>query len=151
MPRNSRVIAASQPRFGNTATSPAPSSITARAASSICVSGNALAAAPRMLRMAVRRRRLVGATGPGDLAERAWDELRDAADRSSETLRGIETTYEELGQAREAASDLSPLEAFGHLGAAWEALRAEKPDDWESAWAERRRQALQDGGFQVIF
>lgn len=37
------------------------------------------------------------------------------------------------------------------LAAASEALQAEKPDDWESAWAERRRQALQDGGFQVIF
>jgi uncharacterized protein len=37
------------------------------------------------------------------------------------------------------------------LAAAWEALMAENPEDWESAWAERRRQALQDGGFQVIF
>ena len=37
------------------------------------------------------------------------------------------------------------------LAAAWETLQAEKPDDWERAWAERRHQALQDGGFQVIF
>jgi len=37
------------------------------------------------------------------------------------------------------------------LAAAWKALSAEHPADWESAWAGRRRQALQDGGFQVIF
>ena len=37
------------------------------------------------------------------------------------------------------------------LAAAWVALQAEKPDDWASAWAECRRQALRDGGFQVIF
>lgn len=37
------------------------------------------------------------------------------------------------------------------LAAAWATLKAENPDDWESAWVERRRQALKDGGFQVIF
>ena len=35
------------------------------------------------------------------------------------------------------------------LAAAWKALAAENPADWENAWAERRRQALKDGGFQV--
>jgi TRAP transporter TAXI family solute receptor len=37
------------------------------------------------------------------------------------------------------------------LAAAWKALAAENPADWDNAWAERRRQALKDGGFQVIF
>ena len=37
------------------------------------------------------------------------------------------------------------------LAAAWTALKAENPDNWESAWAERRRQTLSDGGFQVVF
>ena len=37
------------------------------------------------------------------------------------------------------------------LVAAWEELKAEAPDDWEAAWAEKRRQALADGGFDVVF
>lgn len=37
------------------------------------------------------------------------------------------------------------------LAAAWEALTEEDPDDFEVAWAERRRQALQDGDFEVYF
>ena len=37
------------------------------------------------------------------------------------------------------------------LAVAWKALAAENPADWDNAWAERRRQALKDGGFQVIF
>lgn len=37
------------------------------------------------------------------------------------------------------------------LGEAWEALKAEDPADWAAAWQERRRQALRDGGFQVVF
>ena len=37
------------------------------------------------------------------------------------------------------------------LRAAWEALKAEGPENWEEAWAERRRQALEDGGFEVVF
>ena len=37
------------------------------------------------------------------------------------------------------------------LAAAWAALKAENPADWESAWAERRHQALKDGGFEVVF
>ena len=37
------------------------------------------------------------------------------------------------------------------LQAAWEALEAEDPEDWEAAWTERRRQALVDGGFDVVF
>ncbi len=37
------------------------------------------------------------------------------------------------------------------LMAAWEELKAEDPENWEEAWAEKRRKALQDGGFQVVF
>jgi uncharacterized protein len=37
------------------------------------------------------------------------------------------------------------------LAAAWQALKAENPDDWDGAWAKRRHQALKDGGFQVVF
>jgi TRAP transporter TAXI family solute receptor len=66
---------------------------------------------------------------------------------------GAVTYFKELGVWTDEAQDhndqlLARQEA---LAAAWEALRAENPENWESAWAERRRQALQDGGFQVIF
>jgi TRAP transporter TAXI family solute receptor len=37
------------------------------------------------------------------------------------------------------------------LIAAWEELKAESPDNWEEAWAEKRRAALEEGGFQVVF
>ncbi|MBS8225447.1 TAXI family TRAP transporter solute-binding subunit [Vannielia litorea] len=37
------------------------------------------------------------------------------------------------------------------LSAAWEALKAEGPDNWEEAWPEARRKALADGGFEVVF
>ena len=56
-------------------------------------------------------------------------ELEEAAARSSETLRGIETTYGEVTAAKEAIDDIdafSPIdaldqtgEAFGHVRAAW--------------------------------
>ena len=61
-------------------------------------------------------------------------ELEEAASKSSETLRGIETTYGEVTAAKEAIDDIdafSPIdaidqtgEAFGHVRAAWGA----KPD-----------------------
>ncbi|MDQ2094948.1 TAXI family TRAP transporter solute-binding subunit [Rhodalgimonas zhirmunskyi] len=34
---------------------------------------------------------------------------------------------------------------------AWEELKAEAPDNWEEAWAEKRREALKAGGFAVVF
>ena len=37
------------------------------------------------------------------------------------------------------------------LAAAWQALKAENPSDWEKAWEVRRHQALEEGGFQVVF
>ena len=49
-------------------------------------------------------------------------------------------TYNDALLARQAA-----------LQAAWEALEAEAPDDWESAWQTRRREALAEGGFDVVF
>lgn len=56
----------------------------------------------------------------------AQSELEQAADGGSETLRGIETTYREVLQAKDAVDDFTPRpdEAFGHLKSAWEA----KPD-----------------------
>lgn len=48
------------------------------------------------------------------------EELQEAAGRSSETLRGLETTYSEVGRAWEALP-LRPDEAFGHVRAAWQA------------------------------
>jgi TRAP transporter TAXI family solute receptor len=37
------------------------------------------------------------------------------------------------------------------LKSAWDALKEEAPENWEEAWAEKRRQALEEGGFQVVF
>ncbi len=61
--------------------------------------------------------------------------------------------YEEAGvwtDAAQAHNDnlIARQEA---LQAAWEALKAENPDDWEAAWTEARRKALKDGDFKVFF
>jgi len=37
------------------------------------------------------------------------------------------------------------------LAAAWEELKAEAPENWQEAWAEKRRTALEAGGFEVVF
>lgn len=37
------------------------------------------------------------------------------------------------------------------LAAAWEELKAEDPDNWEEAWAAKRKEALEAGGFRVVF
>ena len=37
------------------------------------------------------------------------------------------------------------------LMAAWDALKAENPDNWEEAWDAARRKALKEGGFSVVF
>ncbi|KKL81349.1 hypothetical protein LCGC14_1995640, partial [marine sediment metagenome] len=37
------------------------------------------------------------------------------------------------------------------LSDAWEALKSESPEDWDAAWAEARRTALEEGGFEVVF
>ncbi len=43
------------------------------------------------------------------------------------------------------------IERQGVLKAAWDALAAENPDDWEAAWTEARRKALGDAGLQIVF
>lgn len=37
------------------------------------------------------------------------------------------------------------------LGAAWEELKAAEPEDWESAWTAKRKEALAAGGFGQVF
>ena len=37
------------------------------------------------------------------------------------------------------------------LMAAWKALEAEAPENWEEAWDAKRRSALEAGGFAVVF
>ena len=61
--------------------------------------------------------------------------------------------FEELGVwSEEAQANNDDLIARQEaLAAAWEALEAEAPENWEEAWAERRRQALEEGGFRVVF
>lgn len=34
---------------------------------------------------------------------------------------------------------------------AWEELKAENPDNWDEAWDQKRRAALEAGGFEVVF
>ena len=43
------------------------------------------------------------------------------------------------------------IERQAVLKAAWDALKAEAPADWEAAWSEARRKALADNGFEVVF
>lgn len=54
------------------------------------------------------------------------------------------------GDAEQAHND-GLLERQRLLRAAWEALEAEDPGDWEAAWAARRRAVLEDAGMRVIF
>ena len=37
------------------------------------------------------------------------------------------------------------------LVAAWDELKAEDPENWDEAWAQKRRDALEAGGFKVVF
>eukprot|EP01026_Neomeris_dumetosa_P081747 TRINITY_DN92380_c0_g1_i1.p2 TRINITY_DN92380_c0_g1~~TRINITY_DN92380_c0_g1_i1.p2 ORF type:complete len:227 (+),score=19.34 TRINITY_DN92380_c0_g1_i1:3-683(+) len=39
----------------------------------------------------------------------------------------------------------------GALAEAWRELEASNPSDWESAWDAKRREALENGGFEVVF
>jgi len=43
------------------------------------------------------------------------------------------------------------VERQAALQAAWEELKAEAPDNWDEAWPEKRRAALEAGGFSVVF
>jgi TRAP transporter TAXI family solute receptor len=61
--------------------------------------------------------------------------------------------FEEAGLWSEAAqaNNDALIERQRALADAWAALEEEAPEDWEAAWSERRRQALEEGGFQVVF
>ncbi len=61
--------------------------------------------------------------------------------------------FEEQGLwTEEAAAHNDDLVARQEaLAAAWESLVAEGPENWEEAWAEQRRAALEEGGFEVVF
>ena len=61
--------------------------------------------------------------------------------------------FEEIGAwSEEAQAHNDKLIARQEaLMSAWEELKAESPDNWEEAWNERRRQALEAGGFEVVF
>jgi len=37
------------------------------------------------------------------------------------------------------------------LAAAWDELKQDNPDNWEEAWAAKRKEALKAGGFSVVF
>ena len=61
--------------------------------------------------------------------------------------------FEEAGLWSEEAqaNNDALIERQQVLADAWAALKEEAPEDWEAAWSERRRQALEEGGFQVVF
>ena len=61
--------------------------------------------------------------------------------------------YKETGVWTDAAQTHNDglLARQAALAAAWEELKAEGPDNWEEAWAAKRKEALAAGGFQVVF
>jgi TRAP transporter TAXI family solute receptor len=61
--------------------------------------------------------------------------------------------YEEVGLWSEEAQAHNDnlIARQAALKAAWDALKAENPDNWEEAWTAKRREALAAGGFQVVF
>lgn len=61
--------------------------------------------------------------------------------------------YKEIGKWSDAAQAHNDnlIARQAALKAAWDALAAENPDDWEAAWDARRREALTAGGFEVVF
>lgn len=99
---------------------------------------DALAAVPSLMEryraakyVADHRQEIQSALDYVNLHTLPQSELEEAADRSSHTLRGIETTYGEVTSAKEAIDDIgftnaidTTREAFGHVRAAWQA----KPD-----------------------
>lgn len=61
--------------------------------------------------------------------------------------------YEEIGawtDEAQAHNDMLVARQAA-LMEAWEELMAEDPDNWEEAWATKRREALAEGGFAVVF
>ncbi|MEM8576832.1 MAG: TAXI family TRAP transporter solute-binding subunit [Pseudomonadota bacterium] len=61
--------------------------------------------------------------------------------------------YQEIGVWSDAAQAHNDnlIARQDALKAAWDALVAEGPDDWEAAWGEKRRAALEAGGFEIVF
>lgn len=61
--------------------------------------------------------------------------------------------FEEIGIWSEEAqaNNDALIERQKVLADAWAALKEEAPEDWEAAWTERRREALEQGGFKVVF
>lgn len=94
-------------------------------------SGDALAAVPTLVDeyqdtkyVVDHREQIQGAIDYLDQHAPSQPELEEAVGEGTETLSDIETTYSEVGEARDAASDGSFLDAFGHVREAWGA----KPD-----------------------
>ncbi|MEX0339849.1 MAG: TAXI family TRAP transporter solute-binding subunit [Arenibacterium sp.] len=61
--------------------------------------------------------------------------------------------YKEIGKWTDAdqAHNDNLIARQAALKAAWDALVAENPSDWEAAWDAKRREALAAGGFEVVF
>ena len=61
--------------------------------------------------------------------------------------------YKEIGQWSDAdqAHNDNLIARQAALQAAWEELKAEAPADWDAAWEAKRREALEAGGFAVVF
>lgn len=61
--------------------------------------------------------------------------------------------FKEVGLWTEAAQTHNDnlLKRQDVLIEAWNQLKADGTDDWEATWAERRRKALEAGGFDIVF
>ena len=61
--------------------------------------------------------------------------------------------FEEAGMWSDEAKSHNDMlvERQNVLGQAWEELKGENPDDWDAAWAEKRKSALEAAGQDVTF
>ena len=61
--------------------------------------------------------------------------------------------YKEIGVWSDAAQAHNDnlVKRQAALLAAWQQLKDEKPDNWAEAWDKKRREALEAGGFKVVF
>lgn len=66
---------------------------------------------------------------------------------------GAITYFEEIGVWSDEAQAHNDqlIKRQEVLKAAWDALSAENPDDWDTAWSEARRKALGDAGLKIVF
>jgi hypothetical protein len=65
------------------------------------------------------REEIQGAIDYLDRETPSQPELQRAADEGAATLRDVDATFDEVGQAKDAVTDLDLLEAAGHIGDAW--------------------------------